>query len=133
MALASLKFAAMSMLICVAFSAQASARDQNVRRERCSQLQQQLDAAMKTHRPFAETEMVTRLRKKAISFCATDKEAQGARTFAKALHLLGLKPLGLSSNSSPTSLIGKGNSNVEISDHRTCTDHGSLARRPDCK
>jgi hypothetical protein len=75
-------------------SPSAQAQETNGRMERCILLQQKLDAAIAMRPATRNAEAIQRLRKKAIHFCTHNKEAQGARTFARALVLYGLQPFG---------------------------------------
>ncbi|MBN9069412.1 MAG: hypothetical protein J0H60_23975 [Rhizobiales bacterium] len=61
--------------------------------ERCDALQQQLDRAIIQHARGKRTSQARVLRKKAEKFCAGKSQAQGIRTYATALKLLGVKPI----------------------------------------
>lgn len=82
--------ALLSALTCASI---ALAGETNSRSERCFRLREQLDAAIATKTAIVDRGAIHRLRKKAIHFCTSSKEAQGARAFAKALALYGMKPL----------------------------------------
>jgi hypothetical protein len=61
--------------------------------ERCGALQQQLDHAIAQHARGKRASQARALRKKAEKFCAGKSQAQGIRTYATALKLLGVKPI----------------------------------------
>jgi predicted lipoprotein len=61
--------------------------------ERCDALQQQLDHAIIQHARAKRATQARALRKKAEKFCAGKSQAQGIRTYATALKLLGVKPI----------------------------------------
>jgi predicted lipoprotein len=61
--------------------------------QRCDALQQQLDHAIVQHARAKRTTQARALRKKAEKFCAGKSQAQGIRTYATALKLLGVKPI----------------------------------------
>jgi hypothetical protein len=61
--------------------------------ERCDALQHQLDRAIIQHARAKRTTQARALRKKAEKFCAGKSQAQGIRTYATALKLLGVKPI----------------------------------------
>ena len=61
--------------------------------QRCTQLGQQLDEAMKAGASATRLSEVGTLRKQAYRFCVRNKRAQGIRTYAKALKLLGVTPI----------------------------------------
>lgn len=61
--------------------------------ERCSRLGRQFDEAIKTNAPATRVAEAGPLRKKAVQLCASGKRAQGIRTYAKALKMLGVKPI----------------------------------------
>ncbi len=60
------------------------------RAERCSNLSRQLDEALETHRAATQVAAAKALQRKGNRFCANKKEAQGIRTLANALKLLGV-------------------------------------------
>ncbi|MGO4563138.1 hypothetical protein [Mesorhizobium sp. 2RAF21] len=62
------------------------------RSERCNRLSQQLDEAIETHAEAAQVAQAKVLQKKATRYCADRKQAQGIRTYATALKLLGVTP-----------------------------------------
>jgi hypothetical protein len=66
--------------------------------ERCAQMQQKLDIAIAMKPPGSNSASIHLLRKQAIHLCTHNKEAQGARTFAKALALYGLEPTAQEEN-----------------------------------
>jgi hypothetical protein len=61
--------------------------------ERCDALQQQLDHAITRHARAKRAAQARALRKKGERFCAGKSQAQGIRTYATALKLLGVKPI----------------------------------------
>jgi hypothetical protein len=61
--------------------------------ERCDALQQQLDRAINQHARAKRATQARALRKKARKFCAGKSQAQGIRTYAIALKLLGVEPI----------------------------------------
>ncbi|WP_027160817.1 hypothetical protein [Mesorhizobium sp. WSM1293] len=69
------------------------------RSEYCSRLGLQLDGAIQTKaKPGASASQIaeaTALQDKANRFCAERKQAQGIRTYANALKLLGVTPVDL--------------------------------------
>ncbi|WP_246672659.1 MULTISPECIES: hypothetical protein [unclassified Mesorhizobium] len=69
------------------------------RSESCSRLGLQLDGAIETKNDLGASAIhlaeATALQNKASRFCAERKEAQGIRTFANALKLLGVTPVDL--------------------------------------
>lgn len=79
--------------------AQPGAEAAVTRSEYCSRLGLQLDEAIETKTgPGAnatEIAEATALQDKANRFCAERKQAQGIRTFANALRLLGVTPVDL--------------------------------------
>lgn len=60
--------------------------------ERCSLLDKQLETVLKTKRTVRHATTARALRSKARRLCATHREAQGIRTYADALKLLGVQP-----------------------------------------
>ncbi|MFD9898118.1 hypothetical protein ACHMW4_07665 [Mesorhizobium sp. UC22_110] len=62
------------------------------RSERCNRLSQQLDEAIENHAQAVQVAQAKALQKKATRYCADHKQAQGIRTFANALKLLGVTP-----------------------------------------
>ncbi|WP_404927737.1 hypothetical protein [Mesorhizobium sp. ORM16] len=69
------------------------------RSESCSRLGLQLDGAIETKDDLGASAIhlaeATAIQNKASRFCAERKEAQGIRTFANALKLLGVTPVDL--------------------------------------
>ena len=63
------------------------------RMERCERLDVQLQKALKTKRTARHASTARALRTKARRLCATRREAQGIRTYADALKLLGVRPI----------------------------------------
>ncbi len=62
------------------------------RSERCDRLKRQLQAALANRPETRRTEQAEALQKKGMKFCASKRQAQGMRAYAKGLKLLGLKP-----------------------------------------
>ena len=84
----------------VVFSvSQLAAQAAVTRAEYCSRLGLQLDGAIQTKaKPGASASQIaqaTALQDKANRFCAERKQAQGIRTYANALELLGVTPVDL--------------------------------------
>ncbi|MER8996402.1 hypothetical protein [Mesorhizobium australicum] len=79
--------------------AQSGAEAAVTRSEYCSRLGLQLDGAIRTKaEPGASASQIaqaTALQDKANRFCAESKQAQGIRTYANALKLLGVTPVDL--------------------------------------
>lgn len=67
--------------------------ERSVRQERCDLLLGQLDKASRSSVTYQDVKSVDRLRNRAIHLCKRNKESQGVRAFAKALAILGLKPV----------------------------------------
>jgi hypothetical protein len=63
------------------------------RSERCSTLQDQLSDQLKMHPGSNRSSAATAMGAKAKKLCASGKQAQGLRTYAKALQLLGVQPI----------------------------------------
>ncbi|MDX8480653.1 hypothetical protein RFN28_19600 [Mesorhizobium sp. VK24D] len=63
------------------------------RAERCANLSRQVDEALETHAAATQVTAAKALQRKGNRFCANKKEAQGIRTLAKALKLLGVTPI----------------------------------------
>ncbi|QND54227.1 hypothetical protein HB779_14415 [Phyllobacterium sp. 628] len=63
------------------------------RSELCSRLQQQTQQAITEHAVAKRAAKARVLQRKAIKFCASNKQAQGIRTFAQSLKLLGVQPI----------------------------------------
>jgi hypothetical protein len=79
--------------------AQSGAEAAVTRSEYCSRLSLQLDEAIETKTdPGANASQIAQvkaLQDKANRFCAERKQAQGIRTYANALKLLGVTPVDL--------------------------------------
>jgi FKBP-type peptidyl-prolyl cis-trans isomerase len=71
----------------------ADAETAVTRSEHCNRLSQQLDGAIETQADAAQATKAMALQKKANRFCAERKQAQGIRTLADALKLLGVTPI----------------------------------------
>ena len=63
------------------------------RSERCSRLSRQVDEAIENHAKAMQVTEAKALQRKANRFCADRKQAQGIRTLANALKLLGVSPV----------------------------------------
>src|SRR4051812_34361309 len=60
---------------------------------RCNMLQDQLSDQLKTHAGSNRSSAAATMGAKARKLCASGKQAQGLRTYAKALQLLGVQPI----------------------------------------
>jgi hypothetical protein len=78
--------------IAVVAAGQSDAKVAMTRSERCSRLSRQLDEAIETHAKAMQVAEARGLQKKADRYCADKKQAQGIRTLANALKLLGVTP-----------------------------------------
>ncbi|ODT07134.1 MAG: hypothetical protein ABS58_08565 [Mesorhizobium sp. SCN 65-20] len=63
------------------------------RMDRCNSLQQQLTEAISDHAEAKRAAEAKALQKKALKFCAGNRQAQGIRTYATALKMLGVQPV----------------------------------------
>lgn len=63
--------------------------------ERCSRLSRQVDEAISAHPPGSRVTAARALQKRGQLQCSQKKRAQGIRTLAKALKLLGAKPVNI--------------------------------------
>jgi hypothetical protein len=63
------------------------------RADRCSILQNQLAEQIKNHAGSSRSAKAATIGAKAKKFCASGKQAQGLRAYAKALQLLGVQPI----------------------------------------
>jgi len=81
--------------IIAASSAPSIARITITPAERCSRLGREVDEAINRDASGKQVTAASELQKQAIRLCAHKKRAQGIRTFAKALKLLGEKPSGI--------------------------------------
>ena len=72
---------------------QSQAKAPITRSERCSRLSRQLDEAIEKHARTTQVVTAKAFQKKAVRYCAERKQAQGIRTLANALKLLGVKPI----------------------------------------
>jgi hypothetical protein len=61
--------------------------------ERCNALEEQFDHAIIQHARVKRAAQARALQKEAQKFCAGRNQAQGIRAYAKALKLLGVKPI----------------------------------------
>ncbi|MBN9038899.1 MAG: hypothetical protein J0H53_22780 [Rhizobiales bacterium] len=89
--------ASMGALVCaslaIAAPEQMPTHAGATRSELCSRLSRQLDKAIETHATAAQAAAAKELQKKGSRYCAGRKQAQGIRTFANALKLLGVTPV----------------------------------------
>ena len=88
--MASLTVAAISIVL-MFFPAGVMA-DQT-RAGRCSILQSQLSEQMKNHAGSSRSAKAATMGARAKKLCASGKQAQGLRAYAKALQLLGVQPI----------------------------------------
>lgn len=65
----------------------------NARIERCNRLQRQFSDEILEHAEAKRAAEAKALQKKAMKFCAGDKQAQGIRAYATALKMLGVQPI----------------------------------------
>jgi hypothetical protein len=65
----------------------------NPRSEQCSRLSRQVDEAIKTHAKGMQVTTAKTLERKANRLCASKRQAQGIRTLANALKVLGASPV----------------------------------------
>lgn len=63
------------------------------RSERCSRLSHQVDEAIEKHAKARQVTEAKALQRKANRFCANKQQAQGIRTLANALKVLGVAPV----------------------------------------
>lgn len=76
-----------------AAEARPHARRTTTRTEHCNRLQQQFNHAITEHAEAKRAAEAKALQKKAMKFCAGDKQAQGIRAYATALKMLGEQPV----------------------------------------
>lgn len=79
--------------LAIAAPGQSSRQIGPTRSELCSRLSRQLDEAIETHAKATQVATAKALQKKGTRYCAGRKQAQGIRTFANALKLLGVTPV----------------------------------------
>jgi hypothetical protein len=63
------------------------------RADRCSMLQNQLAEQIENHAGSSRSAKAATIGARAKKFCASGKQAQGLRAYAKALQLLGVQPI----------------------------------------
>jgi len=63
------------------------------RSQLCGKLQLQTQQAITEHAEAKRAAKARALQRRATRFCASNKQAQGIRTFAQALKLLGVQPI----------------------------------------
>ena len=63
--------------------------------ERCRRLSREADDAIKAKAADKQVAAASALQKKGVRLCAQDRHAQGIRDLAKALKLLGVKPIDI--------------------------------------
>lgn len=66
---------------------------EQTRSDRCTILQDQLAEQIKTHSGSNRSAKATTIGAKARKLCAEGKQAQGLRTYVKALQLFGVQPI----------------------------------------
>jgi hypothetical protein len=71
----------------------SSADAGQTRASRCSNLQSQLSEQIKSHAGSSRLVRATTMGAKARKLCASGKQAQGLRAYAKALQFLGVQPI----------------------------------------
>ncbi|PZV39590.1 hypothetical protein [Mesorhizobium kowhaii] len=84
--------ALLGMSLAVTAIGPSEAKAAITRSEHCDRLSLQLDQAIQTKAETTEVAEAMSLQKTAIRFCAERKQAQGIRTLANALKLLGVTP-----------------------------------------
>ncbi|MFD1984069.1 hypothetical protein ACFSOZ_15540 [Mesorhizobium newzealandense] len=84
--------ALLGMSLAVTAIGPSEAKAAITRSEQCDRLSLQLDQAIQTTAETTEVAEATTLQKTAVRFCAERKQAQGIRTLANALKLLGVTP-----------------------------------------
>ncbi|WP_119269584.1 hypothetical protein [Taklimakanibacter deserti] len=70
-----------------------AATSETTRSQRCSILQDQLNAEIKAHAGSGRSANAATIGAKARKLCAGGKPAQGLRAYVKALQLLGVQPI----------------------------------------
>jgi hypothetical protein len=80
------------ILLAIAAIGPSDAKAAISRSEHCERLNLQLDGAIQTTAGTTEVAQAMALQKQASRFCAERKQAQGIRTLANALKLLGVTP-----------------------------------------
>jgi hypothetical protein len=85
--------ALLGILLTSVVAGQVEAKAVMSRSEQCNGLSHQLDEAIKTHARAPQVVRAKALQKKAHRFCASKRQAQGIRTLANGLKLLGVKPV----------------------------------------
>jgi hypothetical protein len=85
--------AALSGLLCLTTIAHSAAAVTS-RVEECKLLEHQLQHELITHAKARRAAEARVLQGKARKLCASERQAQGIRTYADALKLLGLQPVG---------------------------------------
>ncbi|MDW6021259.1 hypothetical protein SAZ10_05710 [Mesorhizobium sp. BAC0120] len=88
-------FAMLTAALIAASSAPSLTKDLITPAERCSRLSRQVDDAIKAKAADKQVAAVSVLQKRGVRLCAQDKRAQGIRSLAKALKLLGVKPIDI--------------------------------------
>lgn len=71
----------------------SDAATDETRSQRCSILQDQLNAEIKAHAGSGRSANAATIGAKARKLCASGKPAQGLRAYVKALQLLGVQPI----------------------------------------
>lgn len=95
------RYAAFFFLVLIAATSIAGTANSTVARtvvtpaERCVRLNRQIDAAMSGDTSNKPVHAARNLQKRGVRLCNSGKRAQGSRSLARALRLLGVKPLDI--------------------------------------
>jgi len=89
------RIAVLTAALIAASSAPSLAKVTITPAERCSRLSRQVDEAIEAKAADKQVAAARELQKKGVRLCAENKRAQGIRDLAKALKLLGVKPIDL--------------------------------------
>jgi len=73
--------------------AQPLAKGTSSRIDQCNRLQQQFSHAITEHAEAKRAAEAKALQRKAVRFCAGNRQAQGIRAYATALKMLGVQPI----------------------------------------
>ena len=80
-------------IVSIAPIEQSMAAETLTRTELCGKLQQQVQHAITEHAEAKRAAKAKALQKTGTRFCASNKQAQGIRSYAQALKLLGVQPV----------------------------------------
>jgi len=83
----------LAALVLGAAATQSLARGTTSRADQCNQLQQQFSHAITEHAEAKRAAEAKALQRKAVKFCAGNRQAQGIRAYATALKMLGVQPI----------------------------------------